>query len=280
MARVRSRSATLLRIVAVCGIASVVAVACATGSERVEQSEDDNLTETTAATGGSGGMGGSLVTAATTTSSTGGSGGTGGEDLTCTEDPCKVTEPQCGCPTGEKCTLLPGLYTRACRDAGTAVHAETCADDLDCAPGTYCMNLAGHRVCRDYCEADTDCETPGGLCRVELGLNPGDEKWCSDNCDPISNAGCAIAGSKCIPVLDPTDTWYTLCVAAGGSGQGQACSQHTDCGPGQGCLAPTGQAAACRDYCDINAPSCATGTCTPFEDPKPVFGPIEYGGCL
>jgi hypothetical protein len=274
-------SRALLKLAASCGFASVVVVACATGGAGVDTGVED-ITETTTASGGSGGSGGTggvLVTSAeatTTTSTAGGMGGQGGDDLMCEEDPCRVMAPQCGCPSGEKCTLQPGIYVRGCREAGTGAHGEVCTSDADCAPGTYCMLLGGHRVCRDFCESDTDCAAPGGRCQLDISFNMGDEMWCSDNCDPITNNGCP--GSKCELLLDENDAWYTVCIGAGTGVQGTPCTSLNDCAAGYSCL-DVGGDSRCRQWCDVSAPSCNTGTCLSFQAPAPTIGGTEYGGC-
>ncbi len=257
-------------------------VACATGGSRVDVGDDGNITETTA--GGNGGQGGTTAPTAggfggTPTTTTGGNGGAGGEEPPCDEDPCKVMAPQCGCPSDEKCSLLN--YMRACRPAGNNSHGQTCVADSDCVAGTFCMNLGGHRVCRDFCESNADCVGPGGQCTIELGLNPGNEKWCSDNCDPITNGNCAVAGSKCeLLQQNVTMDWYTQCVAAGTGTQGSACNSLDDCAPGFGCLT-VNSVTSCHQYCDVDLPSCpgSAPTCASFETPV-IVGTKEYGGCL
>lgn len=280
MAWVEVEVRALAKIAALGALASCVALACATGGSRVDVGDDSNITETVSTTSGVGGQGGATTAGGFGgTPTMGGNGGEGGELPPCDEDPCRVMTPQCGCPVDQKCSLIN--YMRTCRAAGPGLHGETCTGDGDCAAGTFCLNIGGHRVCRDYCETNSDCLAPGGQCVIELGLNPGTEKWCSDNCDPVSNSGCTVGGSKCeLLQQTSTTTWYTQCVAAGPGTQGAACSAIDDCAVGFGCLT-VNAVSSCHQYCDVNAPVCpgSAPTCAQFETPV-LIGAKEYGGCL
>jgi hypothetical protein len=261
-----------------CGSLAVAALAnaCAASSD----SSDGKLIENSLSTGegptstgtqmGSTGTGGS--------SSTASSGGMGGM---CSEDPCKLVAPQCGCDSDEACALVDG--ERLCVGAGTTGPNELCSGN-DCAPGSQCLSVAGASICYQHCTMDAECTAPGGLCVVHIGDGKGGvypETLCSTNCNPISNAGCP-AGSRCTFGLDegPPERYYTLCVGVGGGQQGDGCNSPDDCAAGLDCLTVNAQT-LCYTFCDLDSPVCPGSTeCLINFDPPADVGGIEYGACL
>jgi hypothetical protein len=274
------RHAALLVLV---GGAWLVGVgACAKGASSTDEGSTTSTT-TTSTTGGMGGDGGMPTAGGMggAPAGMGGMGGDGGMMEECSESPCKVTAPQCGCPDPlTKCSLQN--YVRVCKTAGSGQAGDACDNDADCAAGTMCLFVAGLGVCRAFCEQDASCAPPGGLCTIELALSPGTEKWCSDNCDPITTAGCTLPGSKCelLQAADPPQPWYSVCVTAGTGVQGDPCNSLDDCAPGLGCLT-VNSVSSCHQWCNVGAPNCpaAAPTCAPF-DPVLTIGAIQYGGCL
>jgi hypothetical protein len=252
-------------------IASSIGAACATGASSTDETEED-IEE------GGGGAGGTASTAGGFGGmpTTGGMGGEGGMELPCTEDPCKVVAPQCGCPEAQKCTMLAGM--RTCRPAGSTPIGGTCASDTDCEAGTMCVGLGGLFTCHEFCAADPECAPPGGLCAIDLGAGP--EALCTENCDPISGSGCTLSGSKCELFNHAMGFWYSGCMLAGAGIQGTACNNSDECGPGLGCLT-VASVTSCHQWCNVNAPVCPVQapTCANF-DPPLVIGAVTYGGCL
>jgi hypothetical protein len=246
-----------------------VAITCAKGAGDDEGGPDTTSAQTTAA-GGAGGQGGTGGTGGL-----GGFGGMGGFGGTCSEMPCKLVEPQCGCADGEQCTLVQSM--RSCEPDGTVEEGMNCSG-LNCMAGNLCLNYAGLSTCRHYCNDDLDCNQPGGQC--VLTLQNGTETFCSDNCDPPSNTGCIANGAKCDLFLAMDMQWFTLCAPDGNGTQDTPCDGPEDCALGYGCVTDGMMVTACRHYCDTMAPACPGITqCAGFTTPATV-GVKTYGACL
>lgn len=240
------------------GFVATLAVACA---------ESDPI-------GGSGGSGGSGSGGGSTTSD--GSTTTTGE--ACTEDPCKLTVPQCGCGEAEACSV-DASATRVCIPAGSAQPGAACETNASCAPGALCVGYGpGLLSCGKFCDTDADCEAPGGLCAIEPvpGIT-----LCSDNCDLETNAGCQVAGLSCQFSVRDTEP-FTLCAPSGAGTQGAACTDTSQCAPGFLCLA-TQVDESCFKWCDVAAQDCPGGLiCQPVEIEAGVplvIGNTSYGAC-
>src|SRR5690349_1371671 len=101
--------------------------ACAKGSGLGDDTVEENG-DATSAGGGAGGKAQSSTQASTSASSVNGAGGFGGAE--CAERPCKLVAPQCGCDSGESCSIqqptLSNPSGRVCAPVGTAMIAESC----------------------------------------------------------------------------------------------------------------------------------------------------------
>lgn len=261
------------------GIALVWAMAagCAAGSQATDDDGSASTTSTTA-TGGQGGAGG--VGGA---GGDGGDGGDGGMVPTCSEDPCKLTSPQCGCADGEACVLEAG--GRGCAPAGDKGLAEACSGD--CAAGHQCLSNPSYGappICMKWCASDDDCSGPGAICI--FSVDGEESQLCSVNCDPVSGAGCPAAGTKC-EVLRENDgamRWLTICAGEGAGAQEAACTDTADCADGYGCFNVTDAnmvvTTMCLRWCNTASPSCPGGSqCAGFQTPM-VVGSITYGACV
>ena len=206
---------------------------------------------------------------------------------TCPETPCRL-RPQCGCGTGEKCTvdfeLLPDTVSKVCGTAGSSTSSQLCTEDGDCMAGTVCAGLfsadalSTEAMCYDFCTAASDCTGVGSVC-VQLGT-PSYPGYCSHACDIVTNAGCP-AGTSCKPLeLTATGTPLTDCTADAGSGaQGSYCIDDTGCRAGYFCADPSGYGSECIGFCRVSSGTCSTGLpCSSFTTPM-VYGGVEYGYC-
>lgn len=262
--------------------AILAAMACVVGCAQGSNSEDgDGETATTAATGGFGGTGGAGA------GGTGGAGGgEGGAPPMCSEDPCKLTLPQCGCADGEACVLQSG--GRGCAPAGDKAESEACADD--CQAGHQCLAnnspiLQTPSICMKWCENDDDCVGPGAICLFTV--NGEDEKLCSINCDPISGAGCDAEGTKCDILRESMGAmrWLTTCAGVGPGTQEAPCTNTPDCAEGYGCFNVTDAnmmtTQMCLRWCNTQMPtSCpANSQCASFQTPITV-GALTFGACV
>lgn len=256
-------------------------VACATGGNFVGTGGSSS----DGAAGGTGGGG----TGGDTTPTTGGGGSTSSGTTTttttttmevCMETPCKLVEPQCGCPAEQMCAFN-GTARECHAPIGDKLVDQECTGLYSCAPGALCTLISSSKsVCSKYC--DTDAQCGGGLCALTLndgsgGMVPG-IKLCSDACDPTSAAGCP-AGLNLGCQIGQTEAGVTfaVCSGAGAGTQGTTCTDEEDCAPGYGCF-NTGTT-QCLKWCKPPNGTCPAGaSCLSF-NPAVYLGGVEYGVC-
>jgi hypothetical protein len=127
----------------------------------------------------------------------------------------------------------------------------------------------------------------GGTCLIQLNdpSSPGsvlpDVTLCSDNCDPVTLAGCpAGLGLGCQLYQEQMGQMriFTLCSGAGNGAQGVTCSTNEDCAAGSACFTLSDMSMECLKYCKVNSPSCPGGTSC--QDLGIAFNGVEYGACL
>ena len=268
------------------GVALVAASSCAQAGVGQGSDSDDSASDSSAQSGaatlGTGGIGAGGKaddpdqTSSASTVGSGGANGSGGS-APCTESPCKLTSPQCGCATGEMCNTFLG--NRSCTTEGTQAQGEECnTNSLSCLAGLRCIvldNSAGR--CQSFCDTDAECQLPGGRCVFDLSDTQG-TKACSENCDPVTSQGCTFAGQRCTAGFDETDTGFTLCMTAGAGTQGSACSAESDCAAGYSCVTVNNQQ-ACRQWCTVGS-TCLTQCIQAAEFTPPlVIGTVSYGVC-
>jgi hypothetical protein len=221
--------------------------------------------------GGAGGVGGMPVVGGMPPM-----GGFGGTPAPCAEDPCKLTGPQCGCLASEKCQWAND--DRSCVPNGTKVVGEACAQG-ECEAGSICLFYGSLSICKKYCDDDAHCDAPGGRC--ELSITGFTQQFCTDNCDPVSSAGCGAANSKCDALGSTMGPAFTLCTPAGaGTSMAPCPNGSADCAEGHGCFNDGMMPANtfCLEWCNIAIGSCATGICNNLQTPL-VIGSVTYGVC-
>jgi hypothetical protein len=84
---------------------------------------------------------------------------------------------------------------------------------------------------------------------------------------------------SCQALEPPSGNGFTDCLEVNNdNGQGQACSDYTDCAPGYACVATSATANACLHYCR-SASDCGAGLgCQPFA-PSFIDGADPIGSC-
>lgn len=202
-------------------------------------------------------------------------GGVVGEDAgPCSESPCRLVAPQCGCFAGQMCQrATAGSAVRTCVAAGATPVGGGCAFSTACVPGATCIRPGGipQGQCESWCFTGAECG--GGTCmRLALGTDVGS---CSSACDPSGTAleGCP-AGLFCRIVLgerleDMAPSHGALCSAPGGAAEGGACpTSSLDCAPGLYCAG-----AVCRRVCSSTADCIAPATCVAL---SPAFRALGY----
>ncbi|MBI5502716.1 MAG: DUF4215 domain-containing protein [Deltaproteobacteria bacterium] len=196
----------------------------------------------------------------------------------CTDPVCDLA-PQCGCGSGEKCTLIGS--GRGCGPTGFLAEGRACTSDSECGSGLYCAPAVDTSVffCHRFCEADGDCLGPGSRCLVPItGGSPPTTlgTLCTVNCDLESGSGCP-EGARCKVFSDADGDYLTDCSGEVGSGRlGHACSDESDCAAGYFCSPsfPT-----CLQYCVFPDGYCDGGyVCRSFAPPV-LIGTRTYGYC-
>lgn len=226
-------------------------------------------------------------------SGAGGAGGAGtgaGGDEPCSESPCKLVAPQCGCADGQACSVkATGRY---CTAAGDTPIGQACNLASNCMPGALCVKTSGTvSTCMPFCASDGDCQPPGGLCILNLSDGKGgqipDATICTENCDPVTSTGCPVAGTGCQlgREADGQMRFFTRCTGAGSGKQKASCPNGVDdCAPGYSCFT-VDATDMCLKFCEVSAPApgCPGGTvCTPIQidDVNAQIGNVQYGACL
>jgi len=198
----------------------------------------------------------------------------------CSETPCKLVSPQCGCPAGQGCYLGSGS-TRICGTAGPEVEGQACSGETSCQPGMLCIGAsAGNTYCSRFCNTDTDCTGgAGSICLIELNDGAGGSipgvTLCTAHCSPVTSTGCP-SGMACGLGQEETGAmrWFTGCIEAGSVTAGGACTD-VECAPGHVCIG-----GFCERWCRVGSTGDCGGleVCTGFTD-APSVGGVEYGVC-
>jgi hypothetical protein len=258
----------------------------ATGGGGAQGTGGSGGTTTTTGAGGAQGTGGSG--GATTTTTTGAGGAAPDAGPVCSEQPCKLVAPQCGCAQGKAC-VLTGAGTRTCNLAGAVTWGGECNNVSRCEPGLGCVNTGATATCYKFCDSDKMCTAPGGLCIVTLVDQNQNEipnaKLCTPNCSPITNTGCPVAGTSCQIGQEQAGAqrFFTTCEGAGAGTQGASCTKDADCAPTYGCFTNAAQQQRCMRWCDASKQACPGGlTCAPLSDGlgnDVTVGAVTYGVC-
>jgi hypothetical protein len=275
----------------------------------LEDDEGDSTpTTTTTTTTAHGGAGGATTSAGGSggTTSAGGSGGatsTGGaggavptdagpEDAApdapvCSESPCKLVEPQCGCPANKACVATQ-VGTRSCIKAGSVGWGEKCGPVDYCEAGLQCMPKGLTSTCMKLCDSDAQCTAPGGLCVIHLTDKNGNPlpnvTFCSESCDLTNNNGCPVAGTACGVAQEQAGQmrFFTVCSQSGKGTQGASCKTNSDCAPTYGCVTTNGMS-QCAKWCNQGNPVCPGGTlceAVNINGQEIQVGATVYGVCL
>jgi hypothetical protein len=226
-------------------------------------------------TGGQGSGGNANTTTNTTTNASSSSG------MSCSENPCKLVAPQCGCNATQACSLdiANAALPRICTAKGAKAIGQTCAPG-ECVEGALCFLS----VCTEFCDVPADCG--GSLCFPLLDANnmplASDANLCATTCDLATSAGCG-AGQGCSAGTDPISTQnFSICRQAGAGGDLADCSVNfdRDCQAGFGCFNSGGD--VCLKWCKVGqAGTCSAvpGTTCLGLNPAFVLDGTTYGVC-
>lgn len=191
----------------------------------------------------------------------------------CSEAPCRLVSPQCGCAAGSACQRT-GATTdvRMCVREGAALFMEECANDAACTAGHACLTVGTPTgVCQTYCYTDADC--PGTSCgRLVEGTDVG---VCGTTC--VIGSGCP-TGFVCKVILandidSAGPVAAAVCADSSGGGIGATCTSSLDCAGGLFCDD------RCRALCPMGGPPCPPGeACVAVLAPI-TLGGVSYGVC-
>lgn len=196
----------------------------------------------------------------------------------CTESPCRLVSPQCGCAAGEGC-YINASSDRACMPAGTDLEGEGCTADNSCAPGLLCLGVSPSTgVCGRFCASDSGC-SGGALCIIQLDDGTGAPipgvTLCTNACDPVYGDGCPL-GIACTIYQETAAPmrYFTGCRPEGTGLAGDPCTNEEDCAGGHFCAN-----SQCYQYCvdDFDCPG--VELCEPFS-PAVTIGGVSYGYCF
>lgn len=202
----------------------------------------------------------------------------------CSESPCRLVGPQCGCPVAQAC-YVDNTGTRGCARAGAAGEGQACGAGDNCQPGHLCVGATGSAFCSRFCETDADCT--GGvdsICLFTLNDGAGGSvpgvKLCTNDCNPVTSAGCP-SGMGCGLYQEQEGLMrdFTSCRDAGSSTTYQPCASSDDCAPGHFC-GDAGAGNECIRFCRLpGGTECSSfEACNPF-DPAPIIDGAELGFC-
>ena len=172
------------------------------------------------------------------------------------------------CPGGARCTLNHNVPTNQlfCESAaGTVAEFTSCTPNSssdDCVTGDVCLAVnASLRVCRRFCNADTDCN--GNICSIIIGGTFGPLHACAQACMVLSQ-NCTITGESCYFGSNAAGQGTQQCNTTGTHAEGDTCAIANDCVPGQMCLMVTGQTGFhCHRACQAATNGCAANAQCP-----------------
>ncbi|MCA9605419.1 MAG: hypothetical protein KC619_07480 [Myxococcales bacterium] len=198
----------------------------------------------------------------------------------CSESPCRLVSPQCGCAGGQGCYLSGA--SRVCGTPGPETEGQSCSGATACQPGLLCIGAGTGGFCSRFCNSDTDCTGAGSICLLELDDGTGTSipgvTLCTNNCNPASpGVGCpSTMGCEIYQESAGAMRIFTGCRPAGTAAEGDPCVDPEDCGPGLFCGSGT-----CYRWCRQPLGSECTGFtfCESFTDPA-IVGGVEYGYCF
>jgi len=251
-------------------VGAIGAASCATGGTFVGGGGSGaGPGTTTLSTGGATSSSSGTMSSSSGSSSSGSSTSSGGA---CPDTPCKLTTPQCGCPSGQECTI--SSYKVACKAGGTTQTGQPCTTQFQCAAGSLCLG-----VCAKFCDVDADCATQGGICALQLsdGTPTGsipNVTLCSNACSVTNNSGCTGAGVGCQLGKEQTGQmrFFTFCASAGTGPKGSTCSTSEQCLPTYGCFSSM----MCLQYCYVGGAGACGASCSPLQDAS--MNPIIVNG--
>jgi hypothetical protein len=196
---------------------------------------------------------------------------------------CNLVE-NCGCEGSNACRIVIDpedtcSVVESCGPGGLTGVGDPCTSDMDCMPGTACLNdeIMGTR-CRRWCMDVRDC--PEGLeCNIdvtfsagtlgegcaEVGLTPYEvcRLPCPSDyyCDPITGIPCSDPAHACL-----YDDYCIIlyCGLPGTHAIGEDCSDGSGCVVGSQCM-PTdgGDTRRCFEFCNTSHACPAGQSCSP-----------------
>lgn len=203
----------------------------------------------------------------------------------CSETPCRLVSPQCGCTPGQGCYLSGA--GRVCGTPGPEREGQSCSGPTACVQGYLCIGAASGSFCARFCDTDADC--PGGtgsLCLTQIddgsgGAVPG-VTLCTIHCTPTTGSGCPTdMGCTIFQESAGAMRTFSSCRAAGSGVAGSVCTDEEDCTAGHLCAEVSAGRRECIRICTVPGGFECSGleTCNAFTD-RLLLGGTEYGYCF
>ena len=204
----------------------------------------------------------------------------------CSESPCRLASPQCGCLTGQSCYGDTATLVRVCHATGAGLEGQACVnDDWECGTGLGCYVITGNTPsCRRFCAMESDCTSTGaGSICLNIpfpgAMTPSTVSVCSRSCDPAARTGCP-AMTKCVIFQEAMGAmrFGTDCSAPIGTGGHLAsCTDDSSCQAGFQCF-DTGMGTECLQLCRVGGAACPSArTCQTLDV---TIAGTTYGVCV
>ncbi|AKF07246.1 hypothetical protein [Sandaracinus amylolyticus] len=203
---------------------------------------------------------------------------------TCSESPCRLVGPQCGCATGQAC--YHSGATALCATAGGGTEGASCTSPTSCAAGHTCIDYSREAaidlpMCTRYCASDADCSGIGSLCLGAIDDGSGGERadvrLCTRSCDPIDGTGCS-PQTTCHVFRESEGAMRFLTDCSGPIGGGRSydlCGDDGDCARNYACVS-----GRCRRWCLVATDEgCAFDEICVSPSPTIILGGVQYGFC-
>ncbi|MBS2027813.1 MAG: hypothetical protein JST54_07930 [Deltaproteobacteria bacterium] len=190
---------------------------------------------------------------------------------------CDFRTGACICPPQSTTGTVGTVGTTG----GTGGECAPCQQDVDCAPGGYCVPdpLSGQSECSAPCGPGDTCSDPNSTCfhlRGRSGCFPS-SFTCSGNTTGNFTTGTSGTFSTS---TGTTGTFTTGTSGTTGFGECAPCSRDTDCVPGGYCLVRNAGPPFCTVPCINGGCLDPNATCEQiFNGTTSVFGCVPNGGC-
>ena len=200
----------------------------------------------------------------------------------CFDGACDLVTQNCG--ANLRCDYAAptpqGTPERSCVANGTATKGQVCNQSVQCSAGLTCVGVqltdgGTSQQCEKYCYKNSDCLSTE-ICSGPITITGSAEipLTCAPKpptCDPLVQTSCTTAGDGCYSTSEGN-----LCLPAGTTAFGGACTTVNGCVAGASCIGVQmqdgGTAQQCLKACNLDGgmPNCTNASCRPTTGPTGV----------